>query len=273
MPKQPNSRRNLDMAIHRLAASDKEFVKLRAMLANAIVGQMLPDGAVKGGTALKFRFGDKATRFTTDLDAARQSDLEVFVERLETSLAVGWNGFEGRLVPREQARPAHVSPQYVMRPFDIKMDYRGKPWCTVTLEVGHNELGDADEPEHVLPPDVALMFHELGFPEPDPLPLMPLHHQIAQKLHGASEPGSKRAHDLIDLQVIMQGAAIDLALTRRTCERLFIYRAMQPWPAFVTKNEGWEALYDAQLLQLPVLQSVDEAVVWANELVTAISNA
>ena len=48
---------------------------------------------------------------------------------------------------------------------------------------------------------------------------------------------------------------------------------MQPWPAFVTKNEGWEALYDAQLLQLPVLQSVDEAVVWANELVTAISNA
>ena len=156
------------MAIHRLAASDKEFVKLRAMLANAIVGQMLPDGAVKGGTALKFRFGDKATRFTTDLDAARQSDLEVFVERLETSLAVGWNGFEGRLVPREQSRPAHVSPQYVMRPFDIKMDYRGKPWCTVTLEVGHNELGDADEPERVLPPDVALMFHELGFPEPDP---------------------------------------------------------------------------------------------------------
>lgn len=151
MPKQPNSRRNLDMAIHRLATSDKEFVKLRAMLANAIVGQMLPDGAVKGGTALKFRFGDKATRFTTDLDAARQSDLEVFVERLETSLAVGWNGFEGRLVPREQARPAHVSPQYVMRPFDIKMDYRGKPWCTVTLEVGHNELGDADEPERVPP--------------------------------------------------------------------------------------------------------------------------
>ena len=156
------------MAIHRMAASDKDFVKLRALLANAIVGQMLPNGAVKGGTALKFRFGDAATRFTTDLDAARQSDLDAFVEKLEASLSSGWNGFAGRLVPRSQARPAHVPPQYVMRPFDIKIDYRGKPWCTVSLEVGHNELGDADEPERMLPPDIARMFRELGFPDPDP---------------------------------------------------------------------------------------------------------
>ncbi len=273
MTKQPNSRRNLDMAIHRMAASDKDFVKLRALLANAIVGQMLPNGAVKGGTALKFRFGDAATRFTTDLDAARQSDLDAFAEKLEASLSSGWNGFAGRLVPRSQARPAHVPPQYVMRPFDIKIDYRGKPWCTVLLEVGHNELGDADEPERMLPPDIARMFRELGFPDPDPLPLMPLHHQIAQKLHGASEPGSKRAHDLIDLQIIMRGATVDLTLTRRTCERLFAYRAMQPWPSVITKNEGWETLYDAQVLPPPVLQSVDEAVAWANELVTTIANA
>ena len=150
------------MAIHRMAASDKDFVKLRALLANAIVGQMLPNGAVKGGTALKFRFGDAATRFTTDLDAARQSDLDAFAEKLEASLSSGWNGFAGRLVPRSQARPAHVPPQYVMRPFDIKIDYRGKPWCTVSLEVGHNELGDADEPERMLPPDIARMFRELG---------------------------------------------------------------------------------------------------------------
>ena len=91
-----------------MAASDKDFVKLRALLANAIVGQMLPNGAVKGGTALKFRFGDAATRFTTDLDAARQSDLDAFAEKLEASLSSGWNGFAGRLVPRSQARPAHV---------------------------------------------------------------------------------------------------------------------------------------------------------------------
>ena len=31
--------------------------------------------------------------------------------------------------------------------------------------------------------------------------------------------------------------------------------------------------YDAQVLPPPVLQSVDEAVAWANELVTTIANA
>ena len=48
---------------------------------------------------------------------------------------------------------------------------------------------------------------------------------------------------------------------------------MQPWPSVITKNEGWETLYDAQVLPPPVLQSVDEAVAWANELVTTIANA
>ena len=42
---------------------------------------------------------------------------------------------------------------------------------------------------------------ELGFPEPGPVPCMRLEHQIAQKLHAASSPGSNRAHDLIDLQI------------------------------------------------------------------------
>lgn len=31
-----------------------------------------------------------------------------------------------------------------MQPYDVKLDYLGKPWCTVPLEVGHNEIGDAD---------------------------------------------------------------------------------------------------------------------------------
>ena len=180
------------MAIHRMAASDKDFVKLRALLANAIVGQMLPNGAVKGGTALKFRFGDAATRFTTDLDAARQSDLDAFVEKLEASLSSGWNGFAGRLVPRSQARPAHVPPQYVMRPFDIKIDYRGKPWCTVSLKSDTMSWAMPTSPNacfHQI--SLARMFRELGFPDPDPLPLMPLHHQIAQKIARCKRTGKQ----------------------------------------------------------------------------------
>ena len=160
-----------------------------------------------------------------------------------------------------------------MRPFDIKLSYLGRSWCTVSLEVGHNELGDAEKPERVIPSDIARMFRTLGFPEPNPLPLMPLHHQVAQKIHGASEPESKRAHYLIDLQVIMRDGAVDLVLTRKACERLFAYRALQPWPAVVKKNEGWDGLYSAQVLPPPILQTADEAVAWANELVSSIAKA
>ena len=33
---------------------------------------------------------------------------------------------------------------YVMQPCDVKLKYLGIPWFTVQLEVGHNEIGDAD---------------------------------------------------------------------------------------------------------------------------------
>lgn len=70
--KRPNSRRNLDVALERLVGKPNLVAK-RAIIANAIVAQMLPDGSVKGGSAIKMRLGDGATRFTTDLDIARAS--------------------------------------------------------------------------------------------------------------------------------------------------------------------------------------------------------
>lgn len=71
----PNSRRNLDIAISRLAKGQTDPQRLKPLMANAIVGQMLPSGAVKGGSSLKMRFGDSVTRFTRDLDAARGEGL------------------------------------------------------------------------------------------------------------------------------------------------------------------------------------------------------
>ena len=59
----PNTRRNLDIAIMRLASSEAGAVRLRTTMANTIVAQMMPEGAVKGGSSLKMRFGEAATRF------------------------------------------------------------------------------------------------------------------------------------------------------------------------------------------------------------------
>lgn len=64
--KRPNSMRHLDDAIRRLCGcAPQDFVRARTVMANAIVASMLPDGVVKGGSALKMRFGEENTRFTT----------------------------------------------------------------------------------------------------------------------------------------------------------------------------------------------------------------
>ena len=53
------------------------------------------------------------------------------------------------------------------------------------------------------------------------------HHQAAQKIHALSEPGSRRAHDLIDLQLIDATGELDHGKTLVTCKRLFSYRKKQ----------------------------------------------
>lgn len=272
--KRPNSRRNLDMAIDRLCASaGDEPGRVKRLLATAIVGQMLPDGAAKGGNALKIRFGKDATRFSRDLDTARASSLDDYIARLEDALAMGWCGFTGVVVPREPASPKGVPAAYVMRPFEIKIAFNGKSWMTLPLEVGHNEIGDADNPDMVSSPEAAAVMRALGFPEPGPVPCMRLEHQIAQKLHAASSPGSERAHDLIDLQIAVSGGTVDYAETRAVCARLFAYRQEQEWPPTIEKGEGWDSLYAAQADGLDVLPTADDAVAWANGLIGRIESS
>lgn len=273
MTKAPNSRRNLDEAIRRVAGLDAGYVRAKTVIANTIVGQMLPDGVVKGGSALKLRFGDTGTRFTTDLDVARRDALEEYVGNLDNRLAEGWHGFTGRLVERKPAEPEGVPPHYVMQPFDIKLSYLGKSWLTVSLDIGHDEIGDADEAEMALAPDVAELFEKVGLPSPAPVPLMPLHHQVSQKLHALTDPWSNRAHDLIDLQIIAMSARIDLVKTNETCRRLFSYRQAQPWPSKVVKGKGWENLYSERADGLQVIQSVDDAVEWVNGLINKVASA
>lgn len=267
----PNSKTNLDRAIQRYAGDNVRAVGLRVSMANAIVAQMIGQGVVKGGSGLKFRYGDRATRVTLDLDTAWSTDLDSFIRDLKAKLRIGWCGFEGSVVVQRQASPKGIPFDYVMQPCDVKLNYKGVPWFTVKLEVGHNEIGDADEVEMIpLPSEVSDLFVFLCLPIPGNVPAMRLEFQIAQKLHGASAPNSKRAHDLIDLQLILSRAEVDLAKTASICRRLFAYRKVHEWPPAITKGENWDSAYAAQRLDLPVLPTVDEAISWANELIVKI---
>jgi len=268
--KTPNSRRNLDIAIDRILGVDENPLQIRTLLANTIIGQMLPDGVMKGGSALKLRYGDKTTRFTRDFDAARAEELDVFLEGLDAALKKGWNNFTGRIVRKEPAKPKDVPGEYIMQPFEIKLSYNGKSWLTVPLEVGHDEIGDTANPDHFISDDIVSMFEKLGFPAPEPIALLPISHQIAQKLHALSAVNSERAHDMIDLQIIANNEKIDFALTRNACIRLFNSRKLQQWPPTVIKGTGWDSLYSAQISGLDVLQTADEAIVWVNDLVDRI---
>lgn len=96
-------------------------------------------------------------------------------------------------------------------------------------------------------------------------------HQIAQKLHAASGVGSTRAHDLIDLQLLIEHEkSVDLGEVKGLCVRLFNYRRLQTWPPTVVENENWDSLYMEAADGIDVLESVSEAVAWANELIAQI---
>lgn len=270
MVKRPNTRTNLDKAIQRLYGQTVRFVNVRSLMANVIVGQFLPGAVAKGGSALKLRFGDLATRMTTDFDIAYKDELASVIATLNEGLRAGWNGFDGEVVAQKPMRPKGVREAYVMKPYSVKLRYKKSPWCTVRLEVAFNEIGDADFGDVEMSNEVAEIFESLGFPAPAPVPLMSLEYQVAQKLHGATEEGSDRAHDLIDLQIIMAQRELDLKRLKSVCRRLFAYRRMQAWPAVVTKNIDWETIYNEERGALSVLSTVDEAVAWANDLIARI---
>lgn len=268
----PMSVRSLEQRIRNLEGDDGLALRRRVGMALVVVGQMLPAGAIKGGSAMALRYG-RGTRFTQDLDAARVQPLARFRSDFEDSLSAGWAGFAGRLVEKPAPRPPAVPAAYVMQPFEVKLDYRGRPWCTVKFELGHNEIGDAEDPDYHLAADLARLFTEVGLEAPKPVPVMRSDHQVAQKLHAVSSEKGERARDLVDLQLLDEGEELDLARTVATCVRLFGYRRQQVWPPTIVAGTGWDALYVEAAEGLEVLPTVDDAVAWANEFVQHIAAA
>ena len=275
MKRPPNSKSSLERAISRYAGNDAvKANELAVALANVIVAQMIDSGVIKGGTSLKMRYGEKATRVTKDLDTAFSIDLDSFLKDIGTKLKAGWNGFSGEITVLKQANPKGIPFDYVMQPCAVHLNYLNTPWRVVDLEIGHNEIGDADAFDMIcVPPEIIALTEFLCFPAPGDIRAMKLEYQVAQKLHGATERNSKRAHDLIDLQLILAKNKIDKGKTASICRELFRYRHKQPWPSPIVKNENWDIAYADQKGNLPVLPTVDEAIVWANELIAKITSA
>ena len=275
MKRPPNSKSNLERAISRYADNDAVRAnELAVSLSNAIVAQMIGAGVVKGGTSLRLRYGEEATRVTKDRDTAFSVDLDSFLRDVGGKLKTGWNGFTGEVVVLKQASPKGVPFDYVMQPCAVHLNYLDTPWRVVDMEIGHNEIGDADAFDTIpVPQEVSLLAEFLCLPALGEIRAMKLEYQVAQKLHGATELGSKRAHDLIDLQLILSQNEIDMVKTASICRELFRYRRKQPWPTHVVGNENWDAVYLERKGGLKVLPTVDEAIAWTNDLIARIDAA
>ena len=145
--KPPRNEHELELRLVRLLDSDNQkMLVMRTMMANAIAGHFLPDGAIlKGGGSLRFRYGSASTRNTIDFDTTRKGELDDFLTSLRTSLETGWNGFTGQIVILPQASPKGVPFDYVMQPVDLKLRYKGQPWCTVNIEISHDEAGSSED--------------------------------------------------------------------------------------------------------------------------------
>ena len=129
------------------------------------------------------------------------------------------------------------------------------------------------EPELRIAPDLVELFTDLGLPAPGPIPVMRVDHQVAQKLHAVTEPGSERVRDLVDLQLLEKGEQLDLAQVKATCTRLFDYRRRHTWPPAIEADSQWGDLYDAAIEGVDVLPDIEAAVAWGNELIRRIVDA
>ena len=191
-----------------------------------------------------------------------------------------WDGFTGTITERRKAEPEGVPDQYVLQPYSINLLYNGSKWPhTIAFE-----LSATSSTRQHLPNDISAdtleLFEALGLPAPEPVPLVPIVHQVAQKLHAITLPDSERAHDLIDLQLMHSTRSIDLAELAATTRRLFVFRQTHPWPAIVKPTSTWNDLYQAAREGMDptspnaqaVAESVEAAVDWASRLLTDLAN-
>lgn len=182
----PPNHRSLTARIDNLARQQGRPVRrIQRAMANTVVGQMLPPGVVKGGTAMKIRVGEASSRFTPDLDVARAAKLSLddYLVQLGDRLAEGWDGFTGTVTELEGPRPEAVRDDYVMQPHEVRLAYRSRHWLTVPFELGRDEIGSTSREASRIADDIVEMFGALGLDQPAPIPVLAIDHQVAQKLH------------------------------------------------------------------------------------------
>jgi hypothetical protein len=237
------------------------FMVLSAVLARFTDDSGAPLFLLKGGVAMELRVGARA-RASRDFDTAFRADLARLGEVLAAASVHVHGAF--RLTA---GAAAPIGPTGAVR-IPVRLGFAGYDWGSVDLEVSPAEGGSgaAGAIEYAAPAPELSVF---GLPDGERVALLPLHYQVAQKLHACTEVrtgrDNDRFRDLVDLMLLEELAAPeDLPRLRSACEEVFALRDRTPWPPVVTVYAGWRepyrALADAMGFPVRDVEAAAEAV-------------
>jgi len=223
---------------------------------------------IKGGVAMELHLNLEA-RATADLDTAFRAS----ADRIETYLDQGLRaGFEGFTATRSKVE---IVRDTGMRRFQIKLNYLGRPFSTVQLEVAETEVSMGAQIDQV----AAKSLDVYGIDGPETVPCLPVRWIIAQKLHACTEVidgrPNDRFRDLLDLPLLEE--LIDTGGwpgVRAACVELFDGRGKHPWPPIVTIFKDWPEGYAALAAETNVaITTVDDAAAAVSALIQRIDSA
>ena len=234
------------------------FMVISAVLGRLVDGQGLPLFLLKGGVAMELRVGLQA-RASRDYDTAFRQAIDRVTHVLAEAESYACGDFRvtpGKAVP--------IGPTGAVR-IPLRLEYGTHAWGSVDLEVAAAEgrSGSPDTIEYVKGSPVLSVF---GLPDVEPVALLPLPYQIAQKIHACTEvkagKDNDRFRDLIDL-ILLDELVVDkdLPSVRAACVEVFSIRGTHPWPPKVVIYPLWPDQYRAlaKSMGFPVTEVADAA--------------
>lgn len=225
-----------------------------ALLEKAKSRTIIPMYLLKGGMAMELRFGALA-RASKDVDVGIIAPPEQLLDVLDRIFELDFADFTFR-----RKRVTELADVRTLR-IGIQISYKGRAFRTLFVDI--------NEASHETASDILTtsVLTSLGLPGPLNVPVLNSYEQIAQKLHGASEPSradymNMRYRDLLDVLIFRQREKLIDRLRMRTIAReVFLARQHnRTWPPTFHIPEAWKAGLEAEAMALGLEATSAEAL-------------
>lgn len=250
---------------------------VETLLSHYVVFKIIQDSQVEGWNTLRARGGFQVamrtalehSRFTKDLDLLGLIPSEQNLKNLE-GLSTGIFQIKNVNIAR-QPNPVGIPETYRIKRLGVQVFVKGSLWRTVRLELGIDELEMYEFTEQIPPSAEILELLELAEISEVSLPsFLSLEYQLAQKVHGITEPGSERGHDLYDIWLLSQLREIDAAILKDLILRTFAYRKTHPWTGEIFATEKLERSYVEEVGDIPTAPDFSDALKAVNQKLLAL---